>query len=76
MTVEDAEEQEQRKEVILQFAHHVSDQLERKRNYGTAVVRGDMSPISLFNAVGDTFLIGVSVSERGNLHSQIGSHIL
>ena len=42
----------------------------------TSVVRGDMSPISLFNAVGDTFLIGVSVSERGNLHSQIGSHIL
>ena len=42
----------------------------------TTVVRGDMSPISLSNAVGDTFLLGVSVSEYGNLHSQIDSHIL
>ena len=35
-----------------------------------------MSPISLSNAVGDTFLLGVSVSECGNLHSQINSHII
>ena len=41
-----------------------------------AVVRGDMSPISLSNAAGDTFLLGVSVSECGNLYSQINSHII
>ena len=35
-----------------------------------------MSPISLSNAVGDTFLPGVSVSKCGNLHSQIDSHII
>ena len=40
------------------------------------VVKGDMSLISLSNADKDTFLLGVSVSESGNLYSQIDSHIL
>ena len=40
------------------------------------VIRGNILLISLFNTVRDTFLPGISVSEYGNLYSQIDSHII
>ena len=42
----------------------------------TIVVKGDMSPISLRNAVEVTFLIEISVSECGNIFLLVGQLIV